>query len=76
LAVRADGTAAMARPDYPAILVGPIAALHTIELVVRPRWVVWSQDTTGALVEAGVRAATAWDVAARRQFLRSENHGE
>ena len=63
LAVGADGTAA-ARPDYPAILVGPIAALHTIELVVRPRWVVWSQDATGALVEAIVRAATAWDVAA------------
>jgi hypothetical protein len=29
LAVRADGTAAVARPDHPAILVAPIAALHT-----------------------------------------------
>ena len=57
MAVRADGTTAMGRPDHPAILVGPIAALHTIELVVRPRWVVWSQDTTAALVEAGVRVA-------------------
>ena len=69
LAVRADGTAAVARPDHPAILVGPIAALHTIELVVRSRWVVWSEDTTGALVEAGVRAATAWDVAAVHRLL-------
>jgi DNA polymerase-1 len=59
----------VARPDHPPILVGPIAALHTIEPVVRPRWVVWSQDTTAALVESGVRAATAWDVAAVHRLL-------
>lgn len=55
-------------PGHPAILAGPIAALCTIELVVRPRWVVWSQDTTAALVEAGVRAAAAWDVAAMHRL--------
>ena len=69
MAVGTDETAAVAGPDHPAILVGLIAALHTIELVVRPRWVVWSQDTTAALVEADVRVAAAWDVAAVHRLL-------
>jgi DNA polymerase-1 len=36
---------------------------------VRPRWVVWSQETTQELVGRGVRVATGWDVAAVHRLL-------
>jgi DNA polymerase I len=36
---------------------------------VRPRWVVWSQETTRELVGRGVRVATCWDVAAVHRLL-------
>jgi DNA polymerase I len=35
----------------------------------RPRWVVWSQETSRALVGQGVRLATCWDVAAVHRLL-------
>ena len=35
----------------------------------RPRWVVWSQEDARALVAAGVRLATCWDVAAVHRLL-------
>jgi DNA polymerase I len=36
---------------------------------VRPRWVVWSQETVRVLVGHGVRLATCWDVAAVHRLL-------
>src|SRR6201996_6644873 len=36
---------------------------------IRPRWVVWSQETTRELVGRGVRVATCWDVAAVHRLL-------
>jgi DNA polymerase I len=36
---------------------------------VRPRWVVWSQETGRALTGSGVRVATCWDVAAVHRLL-------
>ena len=45
------------------------AAVRAIEQELRPRWVMWSNDTALALVEAGVRVATAWDIAAVHRLL-------
>lgn len=36
---------------------------------VRPRWVLWSQDTARVLTGHGVRLATCWDVAAVHRLL-------
>jgi DNA polymerase I len=36
---------------------------------IRPRWVVWSQETAQLLVGRGVRLATCWDVAAAHRLL-------
>jgi DNA polymerase I len=36
---------------------------------IRPRWVVWSQETTQELVGRGIRVATCWDVAAVHRLL-------
>ncbi|HEX4489817.1 MAG TPA: DNA polymerase [Acidimicrobiia bacterium] len=41
-----------------------------IEAELRPRWVMWSNGTARVLVEAGVRVATAWDLAAVHRILR------
>jgi DNA polymerase-1 len=38
--------------------------------------VAWSQDTTADLVEAGVQAATAWDVAAVHRLLSGGRRAE
>lgn len=35
----------------------------------RPRWVLWSNDTATALISSGVRIATCWDVAAVHRML-------
>jgi DNA polymerase I len=49
---------------------GDIAApVAEIEAALRPRWVMWSNETAGALVEAGVRVATGWDTAAVFRIL-------
>jgi DNA polymerase-1 len=39
------------------------------EDVLRPRWVVWSNETAVHLVGAGVRVATAWDVSAMHRLV-------
>ena len=46
--------------------VGVVAA---IDAALRPRWVVWSSETVAALVDAGVRVSTSWDVAAVHRVL-------
>jgi DNA polymerase I len=43
--------------------------VHEVEEALRPRWVMWSNATAIALVEAGVRVATAWDIAAVHRLL-------
>lgn len=47
----------------------PVAVVRAVEREIRPRWVVWSPDTAAALVAAGVRVATCWDVAAVARLL-------
>ena len=43
--------------------------IATMEAEHGPRWVVWSQATTGALVAAGIRVARAWDLVAVHRLL-------
>ena len=40
-----------------------------LELAVRPRWVTWTGETAVALVRAGVRVATGWDIATVHRLL-------
>jgi DNA polymerase-1 len=47
----------------------PSAVVRRVEDALRPRWVWWSKDTAAALVEAGVRVATCWDVAAVHRLV-------
>jgi DNA polymerase-1 len=43
--------------------------IATIDVEIRPRWVLWSGDTAAALVAHGVRLTTCWDVAAVHRLL-------
>ena len=43
--------------------------MRVVDAELRPRWVVWSQDTARVLVAHGVRVATAWDLAAVHRLL-------
>ncbi len=56
---------ALAEAD-PAVAAAVVAA---VDEELRPRWVWWSGDTALALVRAGVRVATCWDVAAVARLL-------
>ena len=47
----------------------PVGVVRTIEDALRPRWVMWSGATAGALVAGGLRVATCWDVAAVHRLL-------
>lgn len=47
----------------------PAAVVAAVEAELRPRWVVWDRAAATALVDAGVRVATAWDVAAVHRLL-------
>lgn len=40
-----------------------------VEDALRPRWVWWSNETAVALIGAGVRVATCWDIAAVHRVL-------
>ncbi|SOD71684.1 DNA polymerase-1 [Jatrophihabitans sp. GAS493] len=46
-----------------------INLVAAIEAALRPRWVWWSIETPEALVRAGLRVATCWDVAAVHRLL-------
>lgn len=43
--------------------------VDAVERSLRPRWVMWSGTTAGALVRNDIRVATAWDVAAVHRLL-------
>jgi DNA polymerase I len=47
----------------------PATVVQRVEAALRPRWVMWSQETAIALVRAGARVATAWDIAAVHRLL-------
>jgi DNA polymerase-1 len=49
--------------------VATVDEVARLEAEVRPRWVLWSGETAVALVRAGVRVATAWDVASVHRLL-------
>jgi DNA polymerase-1 len=62
LVVAADGSLALAGPDDE--LAATAAQVQLADSQIRPRWVMWSQDTARRLVGDGVRLTTCWDVAA------------
>ena len=64
LAVAAVDSAAIAYA-----CVDPCRVVSEIETELRPRWVMWSGETTSALIAAGVRVATSWDIAAVHRLL-------
>jgi hypothetical protein len=43
--------------------------VQRVEEAMRPRWVTWSNATAVPLVEAGIRVATGWDIAAVHRLL-------
>ena len=47
----------------------PSKTLRHIEQALRPRWVLWSNDTAATLVRAGVRIATSWDIVAVHRLI-------
>jgi DNA polymerase-1 len=47
----------------------PATVVGLVEDALRPRWVLWSSSTTMLLVQAGVRVATCWDIAAVQRIL-------
>jgi DNA polymerase-1 len=67
LAVAADGSVALALPGAE-LLATPGQVLRA-DSELRPRWVMWSQDTAQRLVGAGVRVTTCWDVAAVQRLM-------
>ena len=48
---------------------GAYRAVAALEEALRPRWVWWSNQTAIDLVEANVRVATAWDLAAVHRLI-------
>jgi DNA polymerase I len=47
----------------------PSAAIRLVEDALRPRWVVWSNDTAATLAAAGTRIARCWDLAAVHRLM-------
>lgn len=47
----------------------PATVVRMVDDELHPRWVLWSGATAVALVRAGVRMATAWDLAAVHRLL-------
>ena len=66
----ADGTTCTVATDDPA------AVVQSVEDALRPRWVMWSNATAVPLVEAGVRVATSWDIAAVHRLLFGGWHAD
>ena len=70
LAVAEGGGLALAMPGRLASAYdADPGVLRGIDDDLRPRWVWWSPETATALVRAGVRVATCWDVAAVHRLL-------
>jgi DNA polymerase-1 len=49
--------------------VPPLSVVAEVEAALRPRWVLWSGTTALILARAGIRVATAWDLAAVHRLL-------
>jgi DNA polymerase-1 len=47
----------------------PSVVVRLVEDALRPRWVLWSNDTAATLLRAGVRIATCWDIAGVHRLL-------
>lgn len=62
---------ALAAGGAPVLLPGGelAAVVGAVEQAFRPRWVLWSQASADALVAAGVRVATCWDISAVHRLL-------
>ena len=62
---------AMATADGFSWAGGPeqLVLVAEVDLVLRPRWVMWSNETAAALVGAGIRVATSWDIAAVHRLI-------
>ena len=71
LAVGGESAAGFATAGIPfAVAAADVAALiAAVDLALRPRWVLWSNATAGALVARGTRLATCWDLAAVHRLL-------
>ena len=54
----------------------PAIAVRRVEQSLRPRWVMWSNATASALVDAGVRVATSWDIAAVHRLILGGWHAD
>jgi DNA polymerase I len=67
LAVRPDGGIVVATAAGE--IEASVAEVGLAEAAVRPRWVMWSQETAQQLAARGVRLATCWDVAAVHRLL-------
>ena len=66
------GTAAVlatADAEFSVTVADLAATLAAAEAVLRPRWVVWDEATTRALVVSGARLATCWHLAAVHRLL-------
>lgn len=46
-----------------------LSGVAAVEAALRPRWVLWSAETSIILVRAGIRPAIAWDLAAVHRLL-------
>jgi DNA polymerase family A len=68
LVVLGDGTLAIAVAGDTRVSVDA-TAVADIDATVRPRWAVWSNETAAALLLAGVRLSTCWDVAAVHRLV-------
>jgi DNA polymerase I len=47
----------------------PGEVVRSVELALRPRWVVWGSATIAVLVESGLRVVKCWDIAAVQRLL-------
>jgi len=67
LGVEHGGAAVVAGPG--GTMAAGLDELAAADRELRPRWVVWSQETSRELVDGGVRLAMCWDVAAVHRLL-------
>jgi DNA polymerase-1 len=67
----APGGLGLAMPAVSIVLAAddPSMVVQRVEDAIRPRWVLWSNDTAVTLARAGVRLTAAWDIAAVHRLL-------
>ena len=71
LALGGGYVAGLATPNNTFTIVSVDAArvIAQIDRELRPRWVLWSNETASTLLAAGTRLATCWDLAAVHRLL-------